>query len=316
MARRLGAGGTAIIVVVALSSGGVAAALTGNLPDPVQEFAHTVIGAPAPETPTVKRAASPAIKPLPDRETTAPPLDPSPSPVESSDAGEPPSDNPADPGKSRSAAEPEASAPAAAPSRGPKDEPSQGPKPPPRPVPASLTMSASSHLTSYGATLTLVGRVTAGDGSPVPSRKVVLQVRGSNGWQRVLRTTSDASGTVTAPTSPVTGLDRYRWHMRTPLRSTVWRVRVKPEVSASYVVNERRTIVTVSTTGALPGDLMSVYLRMKKQPTLVGEVRVSADGTARFSLPTPERRRALAIRLERTRDHAPARTKLVIVPPA
>ena len=48
-AGRLGAGGTAVVVTVALTSG-VAAAYTGNLPDPVQQVAHSVIGAPAPDT--------------------------------------------------------------------------------------------------------------------------------------------------------------------------------------------------------------------------------------------------------------------------
>ncbi len=39
-ARRLGAGGTAVVVAVALS-GGVAAAYTGNLPDPVPAASPT-----------------------------------------------------------------------------------------------------------------------------------------------------------------------------------------------------------------------------------------------------------------------------------
>ena len=57
-ARRLGAGGTAVVVAVALS-GGVAAAYTGNLPDPVQQFAHTVIGAPAPDPETPRAKSGP-----------------------------------------------------------------------------------------------------------------------------------------------------------------------------------------------------------------------------------------------------------------
>jgi len=46
---RLGAGGTAVVLTVALTSG-MAAAYTGHLPDPVQQIAHSVIGAPAPRT--------------------------------------------------------------------------------------------------------------------------------------------------------------------------------------------------------------------------------------------------------------------------
>src|SRR5205085_2773753 len=46
---RLGAGGTAVVLTVALTSG-MAAAYTGHLPDPLQQIAHRVIGAPAPVT--------------------------------------------------------------------------------------------------------------------------------------------------------------------------------------------------------------------------------------------------------------------------
>ncbi len=45
-------------MAVALSAG-AAAAYTGNLPDPVQQLAHTVIGAPAPETPAPRAEATP-----------------------------------------------------------------------------------------------------------------------------------------------------------------------------------------------------------------------------------------------------------------
>src|SRR5215212_6521076 len=48
--RRLGTGGTAIVVAVGLSSGVAAAAYTNHLPDPVQRAVHEVLGAPAPET--------------------------------------------------------------------------------------------------------------------------------------------------------------------------------------------------------------------------------------------------------------------------
>ena len=46
--RRLGAGGTTVVAVVALSSGVAAAAYTRHLPEPVQRVAHQVLGAPAP----------------------------------------------------------------------------------------------------------------------------------------------------------------------------------------------------------------------------------------------------------------------------
>src|SRR3954467_3131627 len=47
-AGRFGAGGTAGVVTVALTSGG-AAAFTGHLPDPVQQVVHSVTGGVAPD---------------------------------------------------------------------------------------------------------------------------------------------------------------------------------------------------------------------------------------------------------------------------
>src|SRR5262245_41677434 len=67
-AGRLGAGGTAVVVTVAVTSG-VAAAYTGHLPDPVQQIAHTVIGAPAPDPTTGLRTAPSS----PRRGAVAPP---------------------------------------------------------------------------------------------------------------------------------------------------------------------------------------------------------------------------------------------------
>ena len=75
--RRLGAGGTAVVVAVGVS-GGAAAAFTGRLPQPVQQIAHVVIGAPAPDagrhgagTPRAprrwRRSAVAQVVPRPDR---------------------------------------------------------------------------------------------------------------------------------------------------------------------------------------------------------------------------------------------------------
>src|SRR4029079_18281004 len=57
-AGRLGAGGTAVVLTVAMTSG-VAAAYTGHLPDPVQQIAHSVIGAPAPEPAATRTGPAP-----------------------------------------------------------------------------------------------------------------------------------------------------------------------------------------------------------------------------------------------------------------
>lgn len=313
LTRRLGVGGSAVVVVVAVSSG-VAAAVTGNLPDPVQEFAHTVIGAPAPQPPALKRAVPAELKPIPDPDSTSTSDSATPAPSEPS---APESSEPAKPGKATSSSEPAPANPGVvAPTNGPGDEPTPEPPPVTRPIPAALTMSAASHLSPYGGTILLAGRVTTEDGSPIANRKVTLQVRSESGWRRLVRATSDSSGAVVASTSPVTGLDRYRWRVHAPVRSSVWRVRVKPVVSASYLVSGDQTTVIATTVGARPGDPISLYARVKKQPTLVGEAVVGTDGTAQFTVTTPVRRpRSVVVRLGKTRDHAPARTRLKVPPP-
>ncbi len=321
LAGRLGAGGTALIVVAVVSSGGVAAAFTGNLPDPVQELAHSVLGAPAPQSPELKRAA-PGIERLPEPEsaTATPDASPSVPPEPSVPAGEQPDKPDRQAPTSAPGPTPPAKPGAVAPTTEPHDDPTQGPTKPPEPkppgrLPAVLTMSATSHVVEYGATLTLTGQVSASDGEPVGGRVVVLQIRDPNRWRPVSRSRSDSTGVVTASTAPVTGLDRYRWRVRAPLRSPVWRVRVKSAVTASYTVDGDQTTVTATSRGASPGDPINFYVIVKKKPTLVGTARLGANGTAEFTVPSAERRRALMIRLEGTRDHTAARTRIVVLPP-
>ncbi|MFZ2015507.1 MAG: hypothetical protein WAV00_16945, partial [Nocardioides sp.] len=96
---RLGAGGTAVVVTVALTSG-VAAAYTGHLPDPVQQLAHTVIGAPAPDTspphhhrPAAERPGT-RLAPLPTSSGSASPGSPGPSAPPSPSSGATPARSP------------------------------------------------------------------------------------------------------------------------------------------------------------------------------------------------------------------------------
>jgi hypothetical protein len=309
---RFGVGGTALIVAAVVGTGGVAAAVTGNLPDPVQEFAHSVIGAPAPDQPSPVRVQSkiapgaaeesPTARPSPESSTTAQP-EAAPQP-EADGRGSP---------SITSEPEPSTSPADSDPSRDPDDEPTRT-VPPPRPTPAVVSMIADTHIVEYGAPVTLGGRLLDANGAPVPHRRVVLQVRDVTGWRRVGVVRAGVDGAVRAQTAPVTGLSRYRWRARPQVRSDVWRMRVRAVLSASYAVEGDRTIVTAAAVGGRPGDVVTFSIRAKGRLTLLGEVSLAADGRALIAVRTPRRARAVVIRLNRTLDHTPARTRLTIVP--
>ncbi len=311
--RRLGAGGSAVIVVAALS-GGVAAAFTGNLPDPVQEFAHTVLGAPAPEPDSAAEGKRRAERPPSPRRS---PSTPSVSPTGASAT---PSASPSPSTTPSRARDPESSpspnstgAPTGGPSAEPSEEPTATPTTP-AVVPAALSMSGATHLVEYGATMTLVGQLTTASGDPVTGHRVSLQVRGDAGWRPVAVLASNAAGQASASTEAITGRALYRWRAGRGLHSDAWRLRVKPSLAAAYVIDGDTTTINVTSVGAKPGDQVQLYALVRKVPTLVGTASVGDAGGASFAVRTPARRRVFSIRLEATPDHAPARTRLTVAP--
>lgn len=312
LAGRLGAGG-AVITVVALSGGGVAAALTGNLPDPVQEFAHSVLGAPAPqpsqpaeESPTATASHS---DPVPSTSPATPSAEPTrPTRSRSSDPGRSGSPSRAAV-PSPATGSPEPDEPSATPSASPSDQP------PPAAAPAAISISAGSHLVPPGQALSFAGQVTSETGEPVGGVTVALLVNEGSGWRRVTRVTSDPAGGLSASGDPVTGLVRYRWRVKQGALSEPWRVRVQPTIAASYSADATDTAITATCVGADAGDVVQLFTMVARRPTLVATAVVDRDGTARFTVATPRRERTFSVRLKLTEDHAAARTKLTVRPP-
>lgn len=314
-ARRLGAGGTAVVAVVALSTS-VAAAYTGNLPDPVQQIAHSVIGAPAPEpdVPAARGGSHPDRRGGPSSPGSTPaPTTTSPSPQPGAGATASPSgaaatgtasSAPTGAGRRASGSATPNPSGSAAPSAGPTAA---------APDPAAVVSLASSspvHLVGYGTTVTFTGHVAASDGSVVPGHPLTLQVRGPDGWSRVLRTTTDSGGDAVAQSLPVTGLQRYRWGAGKGLRSPGWRVRVKPTLDASYALGDGSLTVTTQVVGAAAGD--QVLLVKARSGKVLGQATVDDAGVAWFDLPAPKRRRTFVAWLPPTRDHAGARDRVVV----
>ncbi len=313
-AGRLGAGGTAVVVTVALSSG-VAAAYTGHLPDPVQRIAHSVMGAPAPDVtgrhhptasgphggPVTGRSADPGTTTSSDP-TDAPSTGPSSSP-----------DGPASPGDTGPAGDHHhgTKQPSA------NDTPSSSTSSPPTSgSPASaVSMSAPAHRVDLGQTLTLTGLVTDATGAALPGHDAVLQQHVDHQWRDVAEATADSTGVASAVTPAVTRSTRFRWHADQDVTSTPWFVKMVPTMSLTADVGGTSTVLSPSVQGAGPADRIEVFRHRAGRSTLVRRARLDASGSAEVSVLTPRRHTAYVVRLLGTKRHAGARARVVVVPP-
>lgn len=328
--RRIGTGGTAVVVAVALGSG-VAAAYSGKLPESVQGFAHTVIGAPAPKArsappdvpvaPPTEPAKSTSEPPEPTEPTPTPPATPdglpSARPSGQSNAQAPASaQEPTPPASAAASTAPTATpAPSASPAEAGSGGASAGPSATPAAPPASASIGAASHIAPLGTSVTLAGRLTTAAGDPVADHPVVLQVRRSGRWSAVFRTITDASGAATAISAPVVGLERYRWHAEPRVHSDPWRLKVAATVTAAAAAGDRTTTVSVAAVGTAPGDVVRLIRRDRGTRTVVGRAQLSAQGMASFTFRTRPSRRVFVVRVLRTPDHTAARTRVEVLPP-
>ncbi|MFT3874551.1 MAG: hypothetical protein QM714_18205 [Nocardioides sp.] len=306
--RKLGAGGTAVVVAIALSGGAAAAAYTGHLPDPVQEIAHSVIGAPAPDRPHGPNPQAKATDPT----HRTPPSSPSPDAATSSPAA--PAVAPPGPSASPGASAPDPDRdPSTAPSRHPSAEPSSSS--PSAVSAAAATITASGHLVGYGNTVTLSGRLTTSSGRPAPGVRVALQVkRTAGGWSVVATSTTDDTGAVSATSLPVTGLARYRWRA-VGARSGSWPVRVEATVSAAADVGDDQTTISGTAIGAKAGDAVVLVTRARQRAVVVRRGQVAGDGTVSFTFRTPPKKRAFSLWLLPTPDHSRAKARVVVANP-
>ena len=312
---RLGAGGTAVVVTVALSSG-VAAAYTGHLPDPVQRLAHTVIGAPAPE-------ADPGHHPSADagrdhrRATPGATSTTGPTGAAGSD-GLLPTGTPTAPASVAGTTGTRAAQPTStgAPQTPPDGQPSAsttgssggG-------AAAAMSMSAPTHRVGVGQTIGLTGLVTDASGAALPGRAVVLQARGPLRWRRVTEAISDSSGAASATTPAITRSTRFRWRAAPGVTSTPWIVRMVPTLTLSAQVGGTTTTLTATADGAVAGDRVRVFARVGGRITALGRHRLDASGTAHVAVRTPRRRTTYVVRLVATPRHTAARARVQVTPP-
>ncbi len=314
--RRLGTGGTAIVIAVGLSGGVAAAAYTNHLPDPVQRVVHEALGAPAPEVDRTPDAAPHRPRhtpPASQSPTTAPaspstsPATPTPTPTEA------PTEEPTRAPTSAPTGAPtgEPPTPSATPTAEPTEEPTPTATPtPPPPVPATVTMAGTSHRAAPGEAVTLSGTVTAADGTPVPGQPVHLQVRGPGRWRTVADATADASGAVSFSTPPAEATARYRILGAPRVRSEVWRVVLVPTLSATASGDE----ISATAAGGRPGDVVRLFRQGPHRLLAAGRDRLDQDGHVTFVVDARSTTTTYAVRLLATTAHARAATRLTVAP--
>jgi hypothetical protein len=323
-AGRLGAGGTAVVVTVALTSG-VAAAYTGHLPDPVQQIAHAVMpfGAPAPDLDGRHHSGTSGRKGGAVATGSASPDQPASTDPTSSASGDPTSPvstssstGPDSPGSSAPAGRPgtpgtNPSSPAADPSPGTTTSPATSSGG----AASSMSMSGPAHRVGLGQAATLTGLVTDSTGAPLPDHTVVLQVRGPEHWRPLVETTTDATGLASATTPAITHSARFRWKADRGVTSAPWLLRMVPIVTLSADVGGTTTTVTTTAQGSAPGDRLQLFRHIAGRTRLVRRARLDSTGSLQIAVATPRRRATYVVRLLGTKRHAPVRARVVVVPP-
>ena len=215
-ARRFGAG-TALAVVVGVSGGGVAAAYSGGLPDPLQDFAHTVLGPvgappaerePRPPASAAPRSpASPATAPgtpTPSASEPTPTAPASPSPAPEPSKASKPSDGPGDrPSKD----------PTSTTSSSPDASPSPTPAAPPTSTPdASPSPTATPSSTPSSAPTSTPSPTAPSPSTPPLPPPAELTIEGGSQRVEVGQTTS-ISGVATAKDGkPIAGTEVVLQH--------------------------------------------------------------------------------------------------------
>ncbi len=303
--------GGAVAGVLAVGTGGVAAAYSGNLPSPIQTLAHHVIGAPeaSPRTPSSESLVPSARTPS---STSGPTAGASRSP--SARPTHQPSHQPRRPAPSSGASD-STTAPKAA----------TGPRPPihssappstgtPAPVLTGATLVGSSQEADFGARVRFSGQLTY-SGTPTSRQRVVLQEQVGSRWAAVGhgRTDADASITLTAPRLQRTSRFRLVAGQGSgTVRSVPWRVAMHPLVTADVSASKKEATITISSLGGFGGDDITLVTRRDGRLVIVSRGRLDASGSASFVV-TPDRRRtSYSLVLGPTKRHTSARVGVVV----
>jgi hypothetical protein len=327
---RLGVGGSALALAIALS-GGVAAAYTATLPTPLQRVANELGGWAA------VPAASPAhpAKKVADKHATAPVGQP-PAPVTSTSGPAAPAVVPPPgagsstgagghhPGATGRATKPSAR-PSSAPST-PATPPSPTPTPtvsatpsstptastPPPVVPGSVTITVGTTKVAVNTSVAVAGQLATSAGAPIANRRVWLIERlpGAAGASEVATGLTDATGSVDLMSPPLTQTARLRLVIGDGVRSAAVTVVVVPTLTATLTAEGGSYEVAVTTAGGQPGDVVTLQQRTPSGWVVAATGQLDTAATAAFTVPVPTTRAAhYRVLLARTSAHGFAMTR-------
>ena len=315
---RLGAGGTAVVTVVALSSGVAAAAYTQSLPEPMQRWAHDVlgdVGVPPVDEPRNRRAepkspadedVTPATPSSTPSEAPTQPAEPSPS---SDDAGP----GRGDPSAAESPTAPVSTSPTqtGSASPAPTTPPSATPTVAPVPVRPRLTASTDRRVVAAGDQVLVSGTVADRDGVPLADVEVTLYARTrTQPWTAAGAGVSDADGSVSLSVA-VAENTALRLRAERGHPSNRIRIRSRPTVVASP---DATTGIVATVNGAMAGDIVEL-LRVKPRRLVLEQTAVLDDtGQVTFAVPAGTRSRAYVVRVLKTPRHLKARSEAVLMP--
>ena len=308
--RRLLIGG-AVAVVLAVGTGGVAAAYSGNLPSPIQTLAHHVIGAPDASPP-----APSSESPLPSARTSSTPSSPT-ADASTSPSGRPTHQRSHQPRRPRAASGPSEATTAsesATASRSPIPSSSATSTATPAPVLTGVTVVGASHRADVGARMLFSGQLTYSETS-TSRQRVVLQEQVGSRWTPVVhgRTDADGSITLTAPWLQRTCRFRLLAGQGTgAVHSVPWRVAMQPQVTADVSASKKEATIDVTTLGAVGGDDITLATRRDGRLLIVGQARLDASGSASFTVTPDHQRTTYNLVLEPTKRHTSARIGVVV----
>jgi hypothetical protein len=178
------------------------------------------------------------------------------------------------------------------------------------PVAASVSVSAADHRVAVGQSLTLSGVVRASDGSPLPARRVSLQVRGPLRWRSIALATTDPSGSVSFSTPVARRTTAYRLRAAGGVRSLAWRVAMVPTLDASASPDATTVTLTATVLGGRTGDSVVLLRRAGARLVRLRHSSLGAEGTVAFVVPHRRLDTTYVVRLVGTRTHAPATTQV------
>jgi hypothetical protein len=350
--RRVGTGAGAVVLTVSLGGGvaaaytetlptpvqGLAHSVLGpvGVPAPDRRAPERAVPAPlGPDTATAPATTPPTSPPTgstspgPDEATRAEPgeeTSPDPSPGRPSPSTDGDRDGDGDgtdapgvdtPRETSTAPTPAPTEPA--PTEPPTGPPTTGPTPTPEPepgpapVPAAVSVEVSATRVAPGTVVTVAGVVTDATGQPVADRRVRLAYRTAGGtWTTydAERTGTDGSVEIDGPALTVSVATRLvvgRPALR-GVRSEKVRVLVQPVLSATATDGR----VDITATGGQPGDPVVLTRRNREGRVVVARAVLSVEGTASFTVGQGRRDTTYGVRLERTRQHLGAGTRVVV----